>query len=87
MIKEQIYCGGNGGCTRDVDVFVVVEVGKSPRVTVIGGDRARQLLESELGVAYGRCLDCAMALVAEIPTMIAEFGLPPVDGHRETRSG
>lgn len=75
MSSEVLECC-NGYCTRDAEVYVSVTRGRSPRVTVIAGERARDLLTSPLTVDGGWCVDCAMAALLEA----VERTRPPEEG-------
>jgi hypothetical protein len=41
-------------------------LGPSPRLIVVGGERALQMVDSELGALSPRCLDCAWNTVEDI---------------------
>ena len=54
-------------CTRPAVVAIHgPTLGPSPRVIIVGGDRALQTVDSEVGAVSGRCLECAWSAVEDV---------------------
>jgi hypothetical protein len=54
-------------CDREAVLFMAGPThGRSPRLLLIGGERAEQLTTGELGVLSGCCLDCACRAVESL---------------------
>lgn len=63
-IAGQCHPCTNGYCTADAVFYVSgPTLGRSPRILLVGGERARELLAGPLGAGAGLCADCASLLV------------------------